>query len=128
MSFFRSMITAVAAMGLATSVFAADEAASPAAANPADAAPAAMQVADASSTTTTTTSATTEQTKVDVNKATVKELAKVKGLTTGKAKAIVSYRKKHGDFKSLDELKDVRGFKKMNDATMKQVQDQLTTG
>lgn len=131
MSLFRSMITAVAAMGLATSVFAADEAASATAAkNPADAAPAAMQTADASSTTTTTTSATTttETTKVDINKATTKELSKVKGLSAGKAKAIVSYRKKHGDFKSLDELKDVKGFKKMNDSTMKQVQDQLTTG
>jgi len=118
------MITVVAAMGLATSVFAADENTN-AAQNPAGNAPQAMQIADATTTTTTTQST---DTKVDVNKATAKELSKVKGLSMGKAKAIVAYRKKHGDFKSLDELKDVRGFKKMNDETMKQIQDQLTTG
>lgn len=135
MSFYRSMIAAVAAMGLATSVFAADEATTNATQNPAgdatqqaatqQAAP--QQIADASS---TSAAATTTQTadKVDINKATAKDLMKVKGLNAGKAKAIVAYRKKHGDFKSLDELKDVKGFKRMNEDTMKQIQDQLTTG
>lgn len=132
MSFYRSLISTVAALGLATSVFAADEA-STATQNPAGdaAAPQAMQTADATSTTTTTqetTTTTTEQTKVDVNKATAKELMKVKGISAAKARAIVSYRKKHGDFKTLDELKDVAGFKKMHEDTMKQIQDQLTIG
>lgn len=129
MSFYRSMIATVAAMGLATAVFAADET-STTAQKPADAAaPQAMQTADANSTANTQAAQpAAEQTKVDLNKATAKDLMKVKGLTASKAKAIVAYRKKHGDFKSLDDLKEVKGFKKMKDDTMKQIQDQLTIG
>lgn len=118
MSFYRTFIAAVAAMGLATAVFAADETTTTT--TPAD------NNAQATQTTTTTTSASATETKVDVNKATVKELMKVKGLNRSKANAIVTYRKSHGDFKSLEDLKEVKGFKKMNDKTMKQIQDQLT--
>jgi competence protein ComEA len=125
MTFYRSAIAAVVAMGLAASVFAADENTNKAQ-NPADAAPQAMQTADASQQAGQAT--TTEQTKVDINKATAKELMKVKGMSAAKAKAIVAYRKKHGDFKSMDELKDVKGFKRVNEETMKQIQDQLTLG
>src|SRR5690348_6123225 len=131
MSFYRSIITAVAALGLATSVFAADENAAGTTQN----ATGDTQATQPQATDTTAApaasnamAATADQTKVDINKATVKELMKVKGLTASKAKAIVAYRKKHGDFKSLDELKDVKGFKKMHDDTMKQIQDQLTAG
>ena len=53
---------------------------------------------------------------------------KVKGLNAARAKAIVTYRKKHGDFKSIDELKEVKGFKKMNEKKMQEYQDQLTVG
>lgn len=119
MSFFRSMITAVAVMGLTSSVFAAEN--TNTVKNPAGDAPQAMQLAGSSA-------AGMEQTKVDINKATAKELSKIKGLTSAKARAIVAYRKKHGDFKSTDELKDVRGFKKMNEDNLKQIEDQLTTG
>jgi competence protein ComEA len=124
MSIYRSLVTVVAALGLATSVFAADESTT-ATQNPAaDNTTHAMQTADATSTTTTTT--TTTDSKVDVNKATAKDLMKVKGMSSGKAKSIVAYRKKHGEFKSLDELKDVKGFKRMNEDSMKHIQDQLT--
>lgn len=130
MSFYRSMITAVAALGLATSVFAADEN-NNAAQNPAaaDNNSHAIQSADASGKTNAAMGSeqATDQ-KVDINKASIKDLRKVKGLSAGKARAIVAYRKKHGDFKSLDELKDVNGFKKMNEENMKKIQDQLTTG
>jgi competence protein ComEA len=125
MSFYRSAIIAVAAMGLAASVFAADETTGATQAQDPAAAQQVMQTADASQ---ATAQPAAEQSKVDLNKATAKELMKVKGLNAAKAKAIVAYRKKHGDFKSMDELKDVRGFKKMNDETMKQVQEQLTLG
>lgn len=113
MSFYRSVIAAVAAMTLASGVFAADEA------------------------TTTQTEGTTaqhmqtteaNQAKFDINKATAKELMQIKGITSAKAKAIVSFRKKHGDFKTLDQLKEVKGFKKMNNETMKEIQEQLTVG
>ncbi len=115
MSFYRSLLAAVAAMGLAGAVFADDATATqaqPAAnANTAQAAP-----------------AMAEQTKVDINKATAKDLAKVKGLDANKAKAIVAYRKKHGEFKSVDDLKMVKGFKRMKADHFQQIQDQLTVG
>lgn len=125
MSFYRSIIAAVAAMGLAASVFAADESTTQTTTGDTTTTTT-QQTADASS--TQGTEATTEQSKVDVNKATAKELMKVRGLNVAKAKAIVAYRKKHGDFKSLDELKEVKGFKKMNDESLKEIQDQLTVG
>ncbi len=127
MSFYRLLAVTVAALGLATSAFAAENALAPAADN-ASPAPQAMQVADTTQSTTTSTTTTTTTDKVDVNKATARELMKVKGLTIGKAKAIVSYRKKHGDFKSLDELKAVKGFKSIHEDKMKEIQDQLTVG
>ena len=49
--------------------------------------------------------------KINLNKATVKELLTVKGINKSQARAIVAYRKKHGDFKSMDELNQVRSFK-----------------
>ncbi len=53
---------------------------------------------------------------------------KVKGMGAARAKAIVMYRKKHGDFKSTDELKEVKGFKKMNEKKMNELTEQLTVG
>jgi comEA protein len=145
MSFYRSLIVAVAAMGLATSVFAADDAATtnaattnettaqaPADANqqPAQANQTANNDANANQANSGDASNMTADAgeKVDLNKATAKDLMKVKGLNAAKAKAIVSYRKKNGDFKSVDDLKEVKGFKKMNEKTLKKIQDQLTVG
>jgi competence protein ComEA len=127
MSFYRTLLAAVAAVALATPVFADDTATTPAS-------------TDTNATTTTqstetsaTPSASTEQqgamsteTKVNVNKASAKDLMKVKGLNAAKARAIVAYRKKHGDFKTLDDLSSVKGFKKMKPDMMKEIQDQLT--
>lgn len=134
MSFYRNLLTAVAVMGLTTAVFAADEA-SVAGQSPATDAQAVAptQLADAQSTESQSTdqssmSSADQSAKVNVNTATAKELMKVKGLSASKAKAIVAFRKKHGDFKSLDDLKQVRGFKKMDEQSMKTLQDQLTIG
>lgn len=134
MSFYRTVIAAVAAMGLgfATTAFAADDAdmsGQPEAK--------AIQTADATNTNTTATTndqnqnmqqTTDNNVKVNVNTATTKELMQIKGMSAARAKAIVSYRKKHGDFKSLDELKDVKGFKKMSEKSMKKMMDQMTIG
>jgi comEA protein len=117
MSFYRTFIMAVAACGIATSVFAADTSDTQ---NVTDS-NGVQQVADTQSV------QGTEQ-KVDLNKASKKELMAVKGLSTAKVKAIISYRKKHGEFKSLDDLKEVKGFKKLNDEQLKSIQDQLTIG
>ena len=69
---------------------------------------------------------TATDTKVNINKASVKELMKIKGINASKAKAIVAYRKKHGNFKSLDDLSKVKGFTKMKASSMKTMQDQLS--
>jgi competence protein ComEA len=117
MSFYRTFISAVAALGLATSVFAADEAAQT---SPAD-------ETVTQTTSTTTDSTTTTQTQVNVNTATAKELAKVKGLNMMKAKAIVAYRTKNGNFTSLDDLKKVKALSKIKDKQLEALQAQLTT-
>lgn len=116
MSFYRSIVAAVAALGLASTVFAANT-------TPTQNTKNAPQTVQLASPTTTD-----NQTKVNINTATAKELMKVKGLNAAKAKAIISFRKKHGDFKSIDDLKLVKGFKKMNEAKMKEVEEQLTIG
>lgn len=132
MSIYRSIIAAVAAMTMAGAVLA-DDTAAPATTDT-TAQPAATQPADQSAapstpaTTDQSAAAPADQAKVNVNTATAKDLMQVKGLNAAKAKAIVSYRKKHGDFKTLDDLKMVKGFKKMKDDDMKAIQDQLTTG
>jgi competence protein ComEA len=52
-------------------------------------------------------------TKIDLNKADAKILAKsVKGIGQKRAEAIVNYRNEHGNFKSIEELAQVRGFGK----------------
>src|ERR1019366_2193327 len=96
MSFYRTLIATVAALGLATSVFAAD-----------DATPA---MTDSTTQTTTTETTAAAVTQVNVNSATVEELAKVKGLNAAKAAKIVKYRDANGNFASLDDLKKVKGL------------------
>lgn len=67
-----------------------------------------------------------QQPKISLNKATVRELIKLKGVKPNNAKALVRYRKKHGDFKSVDEISYVKGFKRMKPQTLKQIEAQLT--
>lgn len=113
MSIYRSLLAAIAAFAVAAPVFADTNAqTNQAAQHPAAAA--AQQVA------------TAEQIKTNINKATAKELMKIKGMNASKARAIVAYRKKHGDFKSLDDLSSVKGFKKMKPDNLKEIQDQLS--
>jgi competence protein ComEA len=117
MSFYRKLIATVAAFGLATSVFAADEAA--------------MQSATDATTTTTTTTQTTDvkatTTQVNLNTATAEELAAVHGLNKKKAEMIVKYRNDNGNFTSVDDLKKVKGLG-LSMKKMKKVQSQLTIG
>ncbi len=128
MSFYRNLLAAVAAIAIASPVFADDTMTQ----TPAAADTTATQPADTSAQPATTTSSTDQSTtsstesKVNINKASAKELMKVKGLNASKARAIVAYRKKHGDFKSLDDLASVKGFKKVKPDTLKEIQDQLT--
>ena len=132
MSFYRTLVATVAAFSLASAVFAAETTT----ATP-DQQPAVKTEAAAvkKAPKMQKKAANAEQTgnmqqaeKIDLNKATAKELAAVKGLNANKARAIVTYRKKNGDFKSLEDLKQVKGFKRMDEKTLKDIQDQLTVG
>lgn len=49
---------------------------------------------------------------ININTATEKELTKLPGIGKSKAKAIVDYRTKNGDFKSVDELSKIDGIGK----------------
>ena len=60
---------------------------------------------------------------VDINTASQSELEMVKGLGPAKAKAIVAYRDAPGNFKSLDELDNVKGFGK---ASIDKLKDELS--
>ncbi len=53
---------------------------------------------------------TSSQTKINVNKSTAQELEKDLQLSEKEAKAVVEYREKHGNFKSVDDLKKVAGL------------------
>ena len=46
---------------------------------------------------------------VEINKASAPDLERWLGLTAGEAQALVSYRAKHGNFKSVEELQKVPG-------------------
>jgi competence protein ComEA len=50
--------------------------------------------------------------KISLNSATAPQLAKVPGVTSGLAKAIVEYRTKNGPFKKADDLLKVPGMTK----------------
>ncbi len=56
---------------------------------------------------------------VDLNTATQAQLETVKGIGPVKAKAIVDYRNKNGNFKSVDDLDKVPGFGKKTVDTVK---------
>lgn len=49
--------------------------------------------------------------KVNINTASIEELTTIPGIGQTRANAIVEYRKKHGDFKSVEEIMNVSGIK-----------------
>lgn len=61
--------------------------------------------------------------KVNVNKAAADELKTALTLTPDQAEAIVTYRQKNGDFKSLDDLKKVPG---LDAAKLDSVKDKIS--
>lgn len=49
--------------------------------------------------------------KINLNRCNTNELIKIKGIGIKKALSIIEYRKKYGDFKSISELKLIKGIK-----------------
>ena len=60
---------------------------------------------------------------VNINTATKEELMNLKGVGEKRAQEIIDYRKKNGNFKSIDELEKVPG---MGPGLMKQIRSQVT--
>ena len=62
---------------------------------------------------------------VDLNSATAAELNAVKGIGPIKSKAILEYREKNGPFKSVDDLKNIKGF---GVKTIEKLRSELSVG
>lgn len=60
--------------------------------------------------------------QVNINTANEQELQTLKGIGEIKAKSIVEYREKNGQFKSVDDLKNVDGF---GEKTVNKLRDQI---
>ncbi|MEC5396247.1 ComEA family DNA-binding protein [Uliginosibacterium sp. H1] len=60
---------------------------------------------------------------VNINTATEKELETLPGIGPAKAKAIIDHRKKNGNFKTLESLKDVNGI---GDATYAELKGKIS--
>lgn len=61
--------------------------------------------------------------KVNINKASKEELMKLKGLGESKADAIITYRTNNGDFKTIEDIKNVSGI---GDALFDTIKDFIT--
>ncbi len=72
------------------------------------------------------TTATALHAQLNINTASVKELAVLSGMNTSKARAIVAWRKKNGAFTSLDALHKVSGFKRITEEKWQALTAQLT--
>jgi len=59
---------------------------------------------------------------VNLNTATQAELEEIKGIGPAKAKAIIDYRKQHGDFKTINQLDNVKGI---GEATVAKLKKQI---
>ena len=59
---------------------------------------------------------------VDINTANIAELQQLRGIGAKKAADIIAYREKHGEFKSVDELINVKGIGKV---TLENLCDEL---
>ncbi len=62
---------------------------------------------------------------VNINTASAAELAAINGLGEVKAKAIVAYREQNGPFKSVDDLKEVKGI---GEQMLAKLRPQVTLG
>lgn len=66
-----------------------------------------------------------EEGKININTATVGELMQLPRIGSSTANKIIEYREQVGGFKSIEEIKNVRGI---GDATFNQIKDLITVG
>jgi len=59
---------------------------------------------------------------VNINTADLKTLESLPGIGASKAQAIIDYRTEHGNFKSIDDLKNVKGI---GDKVLEKIKDQI---
>ena len=62
--------------------------------------------------------------KININSATIEELLQLNGIGESKANAIIEYRTKNGDFKTIEDIKNVSGI---GEAAFEKIKDQITT-
>ncbi|KLT72987.1 topoisomerase [Neisseria arctica] len=62
---------------------------------------------------------------VNINSATAEELKALPGIGAAKAAAIVEYRQQNGNFKTVDDLKNVKGI---GDSIVNRLRDEATVG
>lgn len=69
------------------------------------------------------TSTSNKNNLININTADEKELQNIKGIGPALAGRIIDYRQNNGEFKSIDEIKKVRGI---GDKTFEKMKDQIT--
>lgn len=68
------------------------------------------------------TSASGDQERINLNQASKDDLMKIDGVGDKKADKIIAYRQEHGDFRQVEDLKNVAGF---GDKTVARLKDRL---
>jgi len=68
---------------------------------------------------------TAETKQININIASAAELSHLKGIGEAKSQAIVEYREEYGSFKTVDDLKSVRGI---GDKLLEKLRPHITVG
>lgn len=116
MKISRILLSSIFAIGLATQVFAGtlpEQGASP------------INTTHVQTTPHRSKSKVADRQVININNADVEDLATLKGIGAKKAEAIVAYRTQHGNFKTVDELSNVKGI---SAKTIQNNHDRLTVG
>jgi len=71
----------------------------------------------------TSKTAAVQTQKIDINKASVEDLADLKGIGPQYAKRIVQYREQHGPFGKVEDIQNVQGI---GPKTMEAIKDSLS--